>query len=268
VTDHTTAPAPPALVMPRIDDELRALLPPQSDEDNAGLEIQILNERVRAELTYWQEEGILIDGHRRLAICDKHNLPFRIRPMSFPDRASVIDWMILNQCNRRNLTAEQRKYLRGKEYLAKLGMNRGIENIAEELGKRHGVTERTVRRDAEFAEVVDALPPEKRQEILSGTGDSAYKVVNEAKNREPQVKTGKRAPHKPKPTVEKNGQVTFDWTTRISAIGLVARIGDDLRKAYPDHLAGPEEAGINRLAKEMVTMLEEIKKRVRKLKGN
>ena len=51
-------------------------------------------------------------------------MPF-VKPMSWdslqkgralPDRAAAVEWIIANQLGRRNLTPEQKSYLRGKRY--------------------------------------------------------------------------------------------------------------------------------------------------------
>jgi hypothetical protein len=39
---------------------------------------------------------------------------------------------------------------------------------AEQLALKYGVSERTIRRNAKFAEAVDALTPELRNAVLSG----------------------------------------------------------------------------------------------------
>jgi hypothetical protein len=72
------------------------------------LEAMLLREGCRDPLVVWDETGILLDGHNRLDICQKHNIPFEIRRMSFENRESAMLWMLQNQLARRNLTLFQR----------------------------------------------------------------------------------------------------------------------------------------------------------------
>ena len=88
-----------------------------------------------------------------------------------------------NQLGRRNLTPDQASYLRGLEYEAmkrpegrpkgKLGKSCPV-STADKLGKKHGVSARTVKQDAEFARAVDALEagptPGIKARVLSGDG--------------------------------------------------------------------------------------------------
>lgn len=99
--------------------------------------------------------------------------------MDFPDKWAAIAWMCRNQLGRRNLTEEQKSYLRGKQYEAEK-MTQGTNNqyvqaksengqnvhfhshreikdgTAGRIGKEYGVNGRTIRRDADFAKGVDA----------------------------------------------------------------------------------------------------------------
>jgi hypothetical protein len=68
---------------------------------------------------------------------------------------------------RRNLSVEQKAYLRGKRYQAEkksegrpekqLGKNCPVDRTSERIAKQLGVSEKTVRNDAEFAEAVDTI---------------------------------------------------------------------------------------------------------------
>jgi hypothetical protein len=97
-------------------------------------------------------------------------------------RLPVANWMINNQLGRRNVTADQASYLRGKRYNAekrpddghgdqKSGGHSGLPKKAEELAEEFKVSERTIRRDGDFAaamDVVARIGGEKvRKEILS-----------------------------------------------------------------------------------------------------
>jgi hypothetical protein len=90
--------------------------------------------------------------------------------------AAAVNWVIANQLGRRNLTPEQKSYLRGKRYQVekkakgrpdgKLPQNEG--ETAERLATEYGVSPATIARDAEFAEATDTLEDEVRPELTEG----------------------------------------------------------------------------------------------------
>ena len=164
-----------------IDPEFLALIPPLSATERQGLEASILAEGCREPLIVWEEKNILVDGHNRYEICTAHGIGFQVVTRSFPDRASVMDWMIDNQLSRRNLPPMLLRYLRGKRYLLEKQQGKRHDltsdqidqklTTADKLAKQYGVSAPTIRRDAAFAHDVDTLSavlsPQSRQAILS-----------------------------------------------------------------------------------------------------
>jgi hypothetical protein len=100
-----------------IDQEIRALIPPPSAEEKAGLEQQLLSDGCMDALTVWVEQRTLLDGHTRLELCQRHGLSYRTVEISLPDREAAIAWVLMRQGGRQNLTPEGRNYLRGQRYL-------------------------------------------------------------------------------------------------------------------------------------------------------
>lgn len=92
-----------------IDGEFKSLIPPLTDEEYKGLEESILKDGCRDALVVWG--NILVDGHNRYEICQKHNVSFETTKMEFDDRDKAIEWIILNQFGRRNLPAYERARL-------------------------------------------------------------------------------------------------------------------------------------------------------------
>jgi hypothetical protein len=86
-----------------IDDEFKNLLPPLSPEDFEQLEKSILRDGCRDFLVIWKEKNILIDGHHRLAICQKHDCRYGIEKIAFESREDVLICMMENQKSRRNM---------------------------------------------------------------------------------------------------------------------------------------------------------------------
>lgn len=98
--------------------ELKAYIPPLTKEEFSLLEQNILAEGCREALILWQnaEQFILVDGHNRYEICQKHQIPYKTITKSFADIETVKNWMIQNQLGKRNITEEVKSYLRGLQY--------------------------------------------------------------------------------------------------------------------------------------------------------
>lgn len=92
-----------------IDEEFKALIPALTADEYKQLEDNIVAEGIRDALVTWQ--GILVDGHNRYEIAQKHGLEFDTVEKDFADRNEVIRWIILNQFGRRNLSAYDRARL-------------------------------------------------------------------------------------------------------------------------------------------------------------
>lgn len=177
--------------------ELRGLIPPLKAEEQEQLEANLLANGIKDPLTVWETTPVvvkngldaksisiqlvdglsendkiyvLIDGHNRYDLAQKHVLDYRINIESFEDMETVRDYMINYQIGRRNLTPEQTSYLRGLRYnKMKAGNKSGREvNVAEKLAEEYNVSTRTIKRDSDFAKGMDELSPDLKQEVLSG----------------------------------------------------------------------------------------------------
>lgn len=157
-----------------IDEELQKFIPPLLDEEFKLLEDNILKDGCRDALIVWEQDNgtyILIDGHNRYQICQKHNLLFKVQIVNFDDTEAAKDWMILNQLGKRNVTEEAKAYLRGLQYKQEkkrtggTGLNqynkdefaKDAERTAERLAAQHKVSEKTIRSDEKFAEAMDKI---------------------------------------------------------------------------------------------------------------
>lgn len=155
------------LLRPRIDEELRSLIPPLAPEERAGLEENLLRDGCLEPLIVWAEQCVLLDGHHRKEICDAHGIDYEIRQISLPDREAAADWIDAHQLGRRNLTPQQMSLLRGRRYnrLKRQGartdrtsaQNEQKLEASEEIAKEYGVSRATVVRDGQFAAAVDKL---------------------------------------------------------------------------------------------------------------
>lgn len=161
--------------------DFQALCQKQTDEELRLLEESLIEEGCHHAIVVWQcgKQTIIVDGHTRYAICRKNNIPYKLRFLKVESRQEATYWAARNQLGRRNSTEEQKSYLRGKAYRhsklpqgrpteeGKCGQNVHItesERTAEKIAAETGVTERTVRRDADFSEAVDDLA-EKSQDL-------------------------------------------------------------------------------------------------------
>jgi len=150
----------------------------------------------------WASKGKLtvLDGHNRYEICTRLELPFDYEEMRFKSRDEASDWIDKNQLGRRNLDARQMSLLRGRRYNRTKKPNDGsrgnqhteaVDKMStasnESLAAEHGVNEKTIRRDGEFAEAVEALGIER--EIIAGEIDAPKHEIVAAANALPKEPT-------------------------------------------------------------------------------
>lgn len=93
----------------KIDPEFEALIPSLSSEELTMLEESIVANGCETPLIVW--DNIIVDGHNRYAICQKHSIPFAVEEKQFNSREAVMLWMLRNQLGRRNLNNYQRSEL-------------------------------------------------------------------------------------------------------------------------------------------------------------
>ncbi len=99
--------------------ELKAYIDPLTPDEYESLERSILDEGCRDSLVLWG--NILIDGHNRFGICEKHNLPFNtVQNTRFKSMEDVHLWMIDQHLGRRSVSEFQRGVLalRKREIIA------------------------------------------------------------------------------------------------------------------------------------------------------
>ncbi len=169
-------------------DQLRDLIPPLTSDELKQLEQNVLKYGVKDPLTIWETTDItadighddvpvyvLVDGHNRHHIIQKHHLDFRINLARFASLDEVKEYMIDYQLGRRNLNPEQASYLRGMRYnqqKAQRGSNLRVgspqQNVAETLATEYGVSSRTIKRDGEFAASLEKVDPDTKRDVLAG----------------------------------------------------------------------------------------------------
>lgn len=241
-----------------IDREFADLIPPPSAEEYQQLEQNILADGCRDPLVVWDEGKngnlVLLDGHTRYKICRAHEKSFNIKLMKFASRDAARDWMIKNQLGRRNLPAEQRKYLLGELYNnrkhenpgkpagTKLGQNDPISTAAK-VAAENKVGEATVKRAGEFAAAVDKVADTAGSEVKTAilnrevkSTDADVKKLAELPAKEQkaaakQITSGKvssvkEAVNKVSPPKKKSGAPVFDEKKVTVPFGQLVRAID------------------------------------------
>ena len=199
--------------------ELRDLIPALAEDESKQLEENLLSYGIKDPISVWETNAynvlesledqspsrelfggfeddsivyILFDGHNRHRIALENGLDFKVNKMSFNTLSDVKDYMINYQLGRRNLTAEQVSYLRGLKYneLKKVSKGKSVKekiNVADSLAEEFGVSDRTIKRDGEFAEGMDKLGPDLKKDVLSGKTKMAKKDVHALKSTKTQA---------------------------------------------------------------------------------
>lgn len=150
----------------RIDPELNDVLPKLSPEDYASLEKSLLKDGFKgAPIMVWGD--VIVDGHNRYEICNKHHIPYEVKKIDFENKEEAMRWMVRQQIGRRNLTPMQRisiseKYRpfyekEAKENQSKAGKEYGnggtklTSNLPQALEKK----ERNPTTDKKLADMSD-----------------------------------------------------------------------------------------------------------------
>lgn len=230
-----------------IDKEFAGLCPDLTAEEAAHLEASIESDGCRDEIVVWaNHKDTILDGHHRYEICERLGKPFKTTALTFDSREDCIEWIIANQLGRRNLTDEQKSYLRGKRYQAEKTAGHGAKSgdhsdtqisegktcpqvTAERLAEDYGVSPRTVKNDAAFAEAVDTIAevagPEAKAEILAGESPLGKAAVVKAAKL-PKAKMAKAIKTGKLPTAKHETEDQKQAKKALAAIGVIARACD------------------------------------------
>jgi hypothetical protein len=93
-----------------VNEALKAYIDPLTPDEHAALERSILAEGCRDALVLWGD--VLVDGHNRYGICQKHGLSFQtVQNTRFQSMEDVHLWMIDQHLGRRSVSDFQRGVL-------------------------------------------------------------------------------------------------------------------------------------------------------------
>lgn len=119
-------------------------------------------------LVIWKEEGVLVDGHRRNAICQELGLVPVLVYKSFDSEESAVEWAKSQQGHRRNLTPEEITERRHKIVADVTTQQRGPrEPLQQVVGHKAveratGIKPATAKRDLKRERLKQSLPEDLR----------------------------------------------------------------------------------------------------------
>ncbi|MCI9268024.1 MAG: hypothetical protein HFF40_04120 [Lawsonibacter sp.] len=87
---------------PTVLPELAGLLPPLTEEQLTALEADLLKNGCYSPIIV-NENLVIIDGHNRQMLCEKHGIPYKMAVFSFEDMLEAKQWALDTQKGRRNL---------------------------------------------------------------------------------------------------------------------------------------------------------------------
>jgi len=200
-----------------VDDELRSLIPPLADEEQAALEANVLRDGCLDPLIVWREQQVLLDGHHRKAICDRFGVDYETRELSLPDRDAAKRWVIEHQFGRRNLTPYQRAELalKLKPLIAEKATQKRLANLREgdttperqnsdsreidnnrKLAKAVGISHDTLAKADYIAERADESTKDKLRRGKTSI-DKEYRSLHKAEQKQQRAE---RKAARPSPT--------------------------------------------------------------------
>lgn len=93
-----------------VNEDLKAYIDPLTPDEHDALERSLLAEGCRDALVLWGD--VLVDGHNRYGICQKHGIPFQtLQSTLFTSMEDVHLWMIDQHLGRRSVSDFQRGVL-------------------------------------------------------------------------------------------------------------------------------------------------------------
>ena len=175
----------------RVDEGFKNLIPPLTAEERTTLEKECVDYGIRDALViadYAGSQGlVLIDGHNRYEISQKHNLSFKTERLSFESRADAEAWVIRNQLGRRNIPNYVRAELalklkpviaeKAKENVLAAQNNSAASahqksdkqiNTNKELAKVAGVSHDTIHKVEVIKEKANELDPRTIEDLRRG----------------------------------------------------------------------------------------------------
>lgn len=153
-----------------VDPGLKAYIDPLTSDEHDALERSLLKEGCRDALVLWGD--LLVDGHNRYGICQKHGIPFQtVQSTLFQSMEDVHLWMIDQHLGRRSVSDFQRGVLalRKREILTQRQPPAPAEPAAEAPAAPDAAPA--------AAPVVETAPIKSREDLARAARLSAAQVV-------------------------------------------------------------------------------------------
>lgn len=176
----------------RTNSEFELLIPPLSEAQYEQLELDIFENGCKEPILIWND--LIIDGHKRYAICQKWEIPFTTDSLEFDSHEDALVWVCQTQLQRPKLSSEYKKYLIGKMYDAEviLGIKNPVESDASSdcfsrlnkqgepmnkyktamrIGNDYNISHVTVYKYSQYSNALDIILEKSRdlvERILSG----------------------------------------------------------------------------------------------------
>ena len=150
-------------------EDLKSYIEPLTADEHDALERSLLAEGCRDALVLWGD--VLVDGHNRYGLCQKHGLPFdTVQNPRFQSLEDVHLWMIDQHLGRRSVSDFQRGVLalRKKEIVA--GREAAAKSAAKDARLRaevRGEAEPAAGPPFDGEPAVAAEPPLKSREAVA-----------------------------------------------------------------------------------------------------
>lgn len=146
-----------------IDPEFATLLSLGTGTENDLLEAELVKDGgPRDPLLVWAGTGILVDGHRRWKLIEKHSLSYTTKEVEFESRDAVVKWMLLHQLSRRSLSDYER--VKKLKELTDMMQGKKEERVAQAAAVV-GVSARSVYRMLEVGKIADRVIPQFREHM-------------------------------------------------------------------------------------------------------
>jgi N6-adenosine-specific RNA methylase IME4 len=138
-------------------------------EEYERLESNILRDGCHEPLSVWQ--GLLLDGHNRLKICQKHSKHFSVNEVLLDNRQDAKLWISDRQLGRRNLSDDVRAMVADdrRKILSEIARKERAK-VAGKAGGRHHP------KVSLSDDVADKLKKDTREEVARGANLSERKI--------------------------------------------------------------------------------------------
>lgn len=191
----------------KIDRTIREIIPALTSQEYSDLEDSIVAEGCLYPIVIWKDKNIILDGHNRYDICQKHKMEFQILEKEFSSKKEALIWMIKTQLGRRNLTDAQKvemaikqKELEGKGPFQLL-KRESREEIAEEINVSTGNIHKVKTVLDEGKKKIKKKMLEGEISINKAYEETTGKMANPKKEPKPEDKSETRKPPAPLPEI-------------------------------------------------------------------